>query len=265
MDHSIIHVHQPFSPRFRCIALDSAWENSARGLKRRLISESSGKSEIDEDVLESFFVISQGHVVEDGEVLEKGGQYSLECRVFGGKGGFGSLLRSFGSQISKNRNQDACRDLSGRRLRNVKAEKRMQELVGKQEAKNAEKKKKKEEKILKLKAALAPKSKHNFSDPSYEAVRSQIPDKVFSAVEEGIKVIETNVASTSTSMSIASTSTTTMLTNEDGQPASQQACSSSKVIQKRKHVDPMEKDTKSKRMKGWLGVEDSDESEDEKS
>jgi hypothetical protein len=29
------------------------------------------------------------------------------------KGGFGSLLRAFGKQITKSTNRDACRDLSG--------------------------------------------------------------------------------------------------------------------------------------------------------
>lgn len=36
--------------------------------------------------------------------------------------GFGSLLRSFGSQFYKSTNQDACRDLSGRRIRDVNQE-----------------------------------------------------------------------------------------------------------------------------------------------
>ena len=62
-------------------------------------------------------------------------------RVLGGKGGkkttssvatiitfsvsgFGALIRSMGSQMSKNRSRDACRDLSGRRMRDVNAEKK---------------------------------------------------------------------------------------------------------------------------------------------
>ena len=62
-------------------------------------------------------------------------------RVLGGKGGkehcstdvthslslfsgFGALIRSMGSQMNKNRSRDACRDLSGRRMRDVNAEKK---------------------------------------------------------------------------------------------------------------------------------------------
>jgi len=44
----------------------------------------------------------------------------------GGKGGFGSLLRGSGKG-AVTENEDACRDLSGRRLRTVNAEKKLQE------------------------------------------------------------------------------------------------------------------------------------------
>ena len=38
--------------------------------------------------------------------------------------GFGALIRAMGMKTNKNRNKDACRDLSGRRLRHVNAEKK---------------------------------------------------------------------------------------------------------------------------------------------
>lgn len=44
-------------------------------------------------------------------------------RVLGGKGGFGSMLRAIGAQIEKTTNREACRDLSGRRMRDVNNEK----------------------------------------------------------------------------------------------------------------------------------------------
>lgn len=47
-------------------------------------------------------------------------------RLLGGKGGFGSLLRGAGRAILTD-NVDACRDLSGRRLRQANAEKRLAE------------------------------------------------------------------------------------------------------------------------------------------
>lgn len=48
-------------------------------------------------------------------------------RLVGGKGGFGALLRGLGRDGSKTVNQDACRDLQGRRLRYSNAEKKLQD------------------------------------------------------------------------------------------------------------------------------------------
>lgn len=46
-------------------------------------------------------------------------------RVVGGKGGFGTLLRGQKGGRKKTRNFDACRDLSGRRIRHSKAMERL--------------------------------------------------------------------------------------------------------------------------------------------
>jgi len=43
----------------------------------------------------------------------------LRRSLLGGKGGFGSLLRSMKPKVKGDENFDACRDLSGRRLRTV--------------------------------------------------------------------------------------------------------------------------------------------------
>lgn len=50
-------------------------------------------------------------------------------RLLGGKGGFGSLLRGAATKAGqkKTNNFDACRDMSGRRLRHVNAEKKLEE------------------------------------------------------------------------------------------------------------------------------------------
>ena len=45
-------------------------------------------------------------------------------KMVGGKGGFGSMLRAIGAQIEKTTNREACRDLSGRRLRDINEEKK---------------------------------------------------------------------------------------------------------------------------------------------
>ena len=53
-------------------------------------------------------------------------------RLRGGKGGFGSMLRAIGAQIEKTTNKEACRDLSGRRLRDINEEKRLKDWLAKQ-------------------------------------------------------------------------------------------------------------------------------------
>lgn len=54
---------------------------------------------------------------------------TLLLRLPGGKGGFGSLLRGAATKAGqkKTSNFDACRDMSGRRLRHVNAEKKLKE------------------------------------------------------------------------------------------------------------------------------------------
>lgn len=44
--------------------------------------------------------------------------------LVGGKGGFGSMLRAIGAQIEKTTNREACRDLRGRRIRDINEEQR---------------------------------------------------------------------------------------------------------------------------------------------
>ncbi|EPS72431.1 hypothetical protein M569_02330, partial [Genlisea aurea] len=53
----------------------------------------------------------------------------LLLRLRGGKGGFGSLLRGAATKAGhkKTNNFDACRDMNGRRLRHVNAEKKLEE------------------------------------------------------------------------------------------------------------------------------------------
>lgn len=95
------------------------------------------------------YVVRDGRRPDPEERLQRGAVYRLEPRLRGGKGGvlmsnairtpsssvasrplllwcdsgFGSMLRALGAQIEKTTNREACRDLSGRRLRDVNHEK----------------------------------------------------------------------------------------------------------------------------------------------
>ena len=53
-----------------------------------------------------------------------GDVFRIQPCLLGGKGGFGSMLRAIGAQIEKTTNREACRDLSGRRMRDVNDEKK---------------------------------------------------------------------------------------------------------------------------------------------
>lgn len=65
----------------------------------------------------------------------------LSLRLRGGKGGFGSLLRGSATKAGqkKTNNFDACRDMSGRRMRHVNAEKKFEEWMAEAEERKLEK------------------------------------------------------------------------------------------------------------------------------
>ena len=108
----------------------------------------------------------------------------------GGKGGFGSLLRSIGAQIEKTTNHEAMRDLSGRRQRDVNNEQRLKKFVEAAPERERLERNKKEQKLEKLRrlAEGENKDKHSFSDPLYDKARSETEEAVHSAVEAAMAV-----------------------------------------------------------------------------
>lgn len=106
--------------------------------------------------------------------------------LVGGKGGFGSMLRAIGAQIEKTTNREACRDLSGRRLRDVNEEKRLKEWVKRQAEKKDEAGKKKKEKLRRLAEATVPAS-CTYEDEEHERTRAEIPDLVEESIIVGLQ------------------------------------------------------------------------------
>lgn len=104
-------------------------------------------------------------------------------KLLGGKGGFGSMLRAIGAQIEKTTNREACRDLSGRRLRDINEEKRLKTWIEQQVEREKEAKDRKQKKLERL--VQIPK--HVFKDESYEKERSALPENVENALEQGLK------------------------------------------------------------------------------
>lgn len=99
-----------------------------------------------------------------------------QMRLLGGKGGFGSLLRGGNGQVvKKTTNFNACRDLSGRRIRHVNQEKQLKEWYQQQEQEKMEKKSRGREQ--KEEAPL-------FDTAAFEAEQDVIEGMVSSAVKE---------------------------------------------------------------------------------
>ncbi|NXU66556.1 SDE2 regulator, partial [Horornis vulcanius] len=144
---------------------------------------------------ESLYVKCNGRLANDEDELQSGVVYSLEPRLCGGKGGFGSMLRALGAQIEKTTNREACRDLSGRRLRDVNHEKAMAEWVKKQAEREAEKE---QRRLERLQRKLA-EPRHTFTDPEYERQYREMAERQ----EESLR-IGTAPASGHTHTSIAS-------------------------------------------------------------
>lgn len=94
------------------------------------------------------------------------------------------MLRAIGAQIEKTTNREACRDLSGRRLRDINEEKRLKSWLEKQKNREEEATEKKKKKLEKLCA----EPKHEFKDKSYEQQRSELTERVEDAIEQGFKL-----------------------------------------------------------------------------
>ncbi|NXS11737.1 SDE2 regulator, partial [Neodrepanis coruscans] len=140
---------------------------------------------------ENLYVKCNGRLANDEDVLQSGAVYSLEARLCGGKGGFGSMLRALGAQIEKTTNREACRDLSGRRLRDVNHEKAMAEWVKKQAEREAEKE---QRRLERLQRKLA-EPRHTFTDPEYERQYREMAERQEESIRIGLQVIANKAVS----------------------------------------------------------------------
>lgn len=121
-------------------------------------------------------------VSDDYDISGSNDVVRLSTKLIGGKGGFGSMLRAIGAQIEKTTNREACRDLSGRRLRDINEEKRLRKWLEGQEEREKEAAERKQKKLERLVAE--PKIEVNLN-ASYEKERQDLPERVSSAVEAG--------------------------------------------------------------------------------
>ncbi|XP_037390221.1 replication stress response regulator SDE2 isoform X2 [Pygocentrus nattereri] len=129
------------------------------------------------------YVKNNGRISDHEHKLQAGAVYHLEPRLCGGKGGFGSMLRALGAQIEKTTNREACRDLSGRRLRDVNHEKEMAEWLKKQAEREAEKEQRRLERIQRKLA----EPKHYFTDTDYEQQCHDLSERLEDSVLKGMQ------------------------------------------------------------------------------
>ncbi|KAM9017004.1 splicing regulator SDE2 [Ara ararauna] len=178
-------VRDPLAPRARLWPLPPpGGDRSVRGLLRRRARELNIPEE-------SLYVKCNGRLASNEDVLQNGAVYSLEPRLCGGKGGFGSMLRALGAQIEKTTNREACRDLSGRRLRDVNHEKAMAEWVKQQAEREAEKE---QRRLERLQRKLA-EPKHFFTNPDYQQQCHEMAERLEDSVLKGLQASSSKMVS----------------------------------------------------------------------
>ncbi|KAG0351891.1 hypothetical protein BG005_008634 [Podila minutissima] len=215
--------------------------------------------------------LSTGNDDEDDQVLlfgnhehKEGHQqeiryFGLTLRMAGGKGGFGSMLRAQGGRMSSQKgpsNTDACRDLSGRRIKTVKDAKNMAEYLRQQPEREKAKKESLKRKIEeKQELANRPTRKHRFEDTKFfDETEEQVED-VKNAVAAAIK--ESLKASSSSSNASGSGSG-----SDSGAVSPPSSGSDAKGKGKAKDVAPVKKPA-AKSMSMWDDMSDYESSEEE--
>ncbi|VDP08486.1 unnamed protein product [Heligmosomoides polygyrus] len=130
----------------------------------------------------SFYCTVNGNVVPNFRQclseFSKDDFFQVHFRLAGGKGGFGSLLRSF--RVNKSTNQLMCRDLNGRRLASIDEEEKLKKWIARAAEREREKIAKKKAKYEKLKSGPP---KHMFNDPDYIRQKEEIIEKTEEAFE----------------------------------------------------------------------------------
>uniref|UniRef100_A0A1B6FRC2 SDE2-like domain-containing protein n=1 Tax=Cuerna arida TaxID=1464854 RepID=A0A1B6FRC2_9HEMI len=179
---------------------------------------------------QSYYVMCNGKKIYSicGDSRTSESIFYVVPRILGGKGGFGSMLRAIGAQIEKTTNREACRDLSGRRLRDINEEQRLKNWISQQAEREREAAERKKQKLERL----CQEPKYEFKDDGYDKSRSTMPEEMSSSVDQGFR---------------ASTSKTSESSNGAGRT-------------KRKHneEEPETKPRIKKKRNLWIDAEESD-------
>ena len=181
-NHAVLDINKVFFKGFTCHDdLLSVGE-----FKRKLLN--TDRIQVNPD---DYYVTENGRIAKEDQPVNPEVVYRVHPRLVGGKGGFGSMLRSLGAQMNKKTtDKNSCRDLTGRRIREVKNEKMLREWLEKEpererlkRERDEEKKKKKE---MKKKTS---QGKFFFDSTVYDQQREKImedQEKLFRQQDEGL-------------------------------------------------------------------------------
>lgn len=171
------------------------------------------------------------------------------------------MLRAIGAQIEKTTNKDACRDLSGRRLRDVNAEKKLKEYIAKAAKRKELEKKKRKEKLLRLRR----EPKIEFKDEEYFKSRSELPEIVDDAVTQGMRKVLAKTTPCATVTSATCTSSSSDQSADDSIPgpsnvittiATIETVTNSSVTRKESANCSIVKPKKKLKPRLWLGIDE---------
>ncbi|CAG8528071.1 5202_t:CDS:1 [Acaulospora morrowiae] len=201
-----------------CLNFSSATQNTMFDLKQMIFS----RLFIDpEDQV--YYTSSGKQLTEDDRIFESEHAefttLNLKLRLFGGKGGFGSMLRAQGGKMAsqKTTNFEACRDLNGRRLRTVNEAKRLADHLEQEPDRERVRREKVQKKIEEGLAEL-PTKRIRFDDTEYLKANEEMKEKVSSAVSEAVSkksIVINNNGESSGSQNVLSLWDAVVLSEDD--------------------------------------------------
>lgn len=147
-----------------------------------------------EGIPSSFQRLSTSRNVNDQEYVSNA-FLILSLSLVGGKGGFGALLRGSGGQKtgSKKTGTDDCRDLNGRRVRQVKQEQKITEWHQKQKERES---KEEEEKKKAKEAKEAKNAQYQFDNARFAQESREITENIALSVQKGLEEAKKKVKKT---------------------------------------------------------------------
>jgi len=171
------------------------------GLPKRILQECiRERLTIEPD---NFYLVQNGRRISDDSLMDTNLPVMAVPCILGGKGGFGSMLRAIGAQIEKTTNRDACRDLSGRRLRDINEEQRLKRWFSKEGERDEEKAELRKQKLERMRKICEGPPLPKTEDRAYNQQRADMAESVYEAVDKGFEASTSSSSKPSTSTASA--------------------------------------------------------------